>query len=97
MAYAFLVAIRIARQQRYRPVLEDWLFHLALPIVAYTGIASSALALLSYPVEALFGLGGAVLLLLLIGIHNSWDAVAYHVYVNLPRRQAQANDSQSNK
>jgi len=29
----------------------------------------------------LFGVGGATLLLLFIGIHNSWDSVAYHVFV----------------
>jgi hypothetical protein len=31
---------------------------------------------------ALFGVGAAVLLLLFIGIHNAWDAVTYHVFVN---------------
>jgi hypothetical protein len=31
--------------------------------------------------EALFGVGAATLLLLFIGIHNSWDSVAYHVFV----------------
>jgi hypothetical protein len=35
----------------------------------------------SYTREALFGVGGATLLLLFIGIHNSWDSVAYHVFV----------------
>lgn len=33
--------------------------------------------------EALFGVGAAALLLLFIGIHNAWDAVAYHVFVNM--------------
>jgi hypothetical protein len=28
----------------------------------------------------LFGVGGAALLLLLVGIHNAWDAVTYHVF-----------------
>jgi hypothetical protein len=93
MAYAILVAIRIVKQQRYSPVWEDWLFHLVLPIVAYTGISACAVALVAYPVDALFGVGAAVLLLLLIGIHNSWDAVAYHVFVNLPKRQAEAKSS----
>ena len=31
--------------------------------------------------EALFGIGAAALLLLFVGIHNSWDAVTYHVFV----------------
>ena len=30
--------------------------------------------------EALFAAGGAALLLLFIGIHNSWDSVAWHVF-----------------
>jgi hypothetical protein len=30
--------------------------------------------------EALFGIGATVLLPLLIGIHNAWDAVTYHVF-----------------
>jgi hypothetical protein len=31
--------------------------------------------------EALFGVAGAALLLLFIGIHNAWDAASYHVFV----------------
>jgi hypothetical protein len=38
--------------------------------------------------EALFGVGGAVLLLLFIGIHNAWDAVTYHVFVKNHRQGA---------
>ena len=30
----------------------------------------------------MFGIGAAALLLLFIGIHNAWDAVTYHVFVN---------------
>jgi hypothetical protein len=30
----------------------------------------------------LFGVGAAALLLLFVGIHNAWDAVTYHVFVN---------------
>jgi hypothetical protein len=31
--------------------------------------------------EALFGVGGAALLLLLIGIHNAWDNITHLVLV----------------
>lgn len=37
--------------------------------------------------EALFGVGGAVLVLLFTGIHNAWDAVAYHVLVSRPKAE----------
>jgi hypothetical protein len=33
----------------------------------------------------MFGVAAAALLLLFIGIHNSWDAVTYHVFVNRGR------------
>jgi hypothetical protein len=35
---------------------------------------------------ALFGVAGAALLLLFIGIHNAWDAVTYHVFTP-PKRE----------
>jgi hypothetical protein len=93
--YAIVTAIRMIKQQTYSPVFEDWLFHLALPIVAYVGLVASAIAIAIgfYPVEAPFGVGAAVLLLLLVGIHNAYDNVAYHVYVNLPKRLAEARDA----
>jgi hypothetical protein len=46
-------------------------------------LAMSAFEALSHTHDALFGLGGAVLLLLFTGIHNAWDSVAYHVLVNI--------------
>ena len=69
-------------QTTYKPEFEDWLFHVLLPLAAYAVLAVSALAALSHTREALFGVGGATLLLLFSGIHNAWDAVAYHVLVN---------------
>jgi len=36
---------------------------------------------LAYEREILFAIGGGALLLLFIGIHNAWDAVAYQVFV----------------
>jgi len=91
--YGIVVALRMLRQQRYSPVFEDWLFHLVLPIVAYVGLVATAFAIVAYPTEALFGVGGAVLLLLLVGIHNAWDNVSYHVFVNLPKQRAKANEA----
>jgi hypothetical protein len=52
-------------------------------LAAYLMLALSALAALSHTREALFGVGAAALLLLFIGIHNAWDAVAYHVFVRM--------------
>jgi hypothetical protein len=79
VAYAVIVARRMRVQTAYRPVPEDWLFHALLPLAAYAVLALSAFAAPSHTRAALFGVGAAALLLLFIGIHNAWDAVAYLV------------------
>lgn len=80
-AYAVLVAWRVRRQTIYRPVLEDWSFHVLLPLIAYATLALTALAAPLHERGALFGVGAAALLLLFIGIHNAWDTVSYYVFV----------------
>jgi hypothetical protein len=73
-----LIAFRRARRQHdYRPVAEDWLWHTALPLIAYGALFASAMCLPRKPVTALFLVGAVALLLIFIGIHNAWDAVAY--------------------
>ena len=79
IVYAVIVARRMRVQTAYRPVPEDWLFHVMLPLAAYAVLVVSALAARSDPGPALFLVGAAALLLLFIGIHNAWDAVTYHV------------------
>jgi hypothetical protein len=81
-AYAVIVARRMGRQGVYQPEFEDWLFHAVLPLAAYAVLALSPFAAPSHTRGVLFGVGAAALLLLFIGIHNAWDSVAYHVFVN---------------
>ena len=80
--YTVVTARRMRTQITYKPDFEDWLFHALLPLAAYVLLAASALAILSHARDALFAVGGATLLLLFSGIHNAWDAVAWHVLVN---------------
>ena len=82
IVYAGVVTRRMRRQTAYRPAVEDWLFHVALPLAAYATLAASAFAARSHTRGALFGVGAAALLLLFVGIHNAWDAAAYHVLVH---------------
>jgi hypothetical protein len=89
IAYAVVVARRMRMQTAYRPVFEDWLFHVLLPFAAYAMLAGSAFAANSRARPALFVAGAAALLLLFVGIHNAWDAVTYHVFV---RRREQRED-----
>jgi len=73
-------------QTVYRPDFEDWLFHVALPFAAYALLAAAAYAAHAHVLVAPFAAGAGVLLLLFIGIHNTWDAVTYHVFVAARRR-----------
>ena len=83
LVYMVFVVRRMRVQRSYQPDREDWLFHVVLPMAANALIALSALAVAWHERAALFAVGGATLLLLFIGIHNSWDAVAYQVLVRL--------------
>ena len=75
-------------QTANRPVIEDWLFHALLPFAACAALAVSAFAAHAHERRALFLVAAASLLLLFIGIHNAWDTVTYHVFV---QRQEQAD------
>ena len=77
LVYSAIVARRVSRQTAYALVFEDWLFHTALPFLAYAALLSAALTLVHHTVDALFGIGAASILLLFIGIHNAWDSVTY--------------------
>ncbi|HEY8226478.1 MAG TPA: hypothetical protein VIG25_14455 [Pyrinomonadaceae bacterium] len=77
VAYAVVVARRMRTQTVYKPVFEDWLFHVLLPFAAYAMLAGSAFVARSYSRTVLFWVGAAALLLLFIGIHNAWDAATY--------------------
>lgn len=81
VVYAIIVARRMRVQTTYKPQFEDWLFHVLLPLTAYAILALSPFAARSHTREALFGVGASTLLLLFTGIHNAWDAVMYHVFV----------------
>ena len=78
--YTIVIALRIRKQTAYRPVFEDWMFHVLLPLIAYGTLAISALTIQAHTRGDLFFVGGDSLLLLFVGIHNAWDAVTYHVY-----------------
>jgi len=87
IVYEMIVARRMRMQNVYTPQFEDWLFHVLLPFAAYVTLAGSAYATRSHAHEAMFGVAGAALLLLFIGIHNAWDAVTYHVFVKKGARE----------
>lgn len=86
--YGLIVLRRARRQTGYRPVMEDWMWHIVLPLVAYALLLISAVLLRSYPTRVLFVVGGTCLLLLFIGIHNAWDTVTYIAIDQAPEESA---------
>ena len=87
LGYGATVIRRIRRQTAYRLELEDWLFYALLPFAAYVILIATPFVARWHVHEALFGVAAAVLLLLLIGIHNAWDAVTYHIFLDKRRQQ----------
>ena len=83
LIYSIEVGRRMQKQSAYEPVFEDWLFHLILPLVGYGILGLSAFASALQTRRALFGVGIAALVLLFIGIHNTWDTLAYHVFTKM--------------
>jgi hypothetical protein len=77
IAYVIVVARRARRQDGYKPVFEDWLWHVTLPLVAYLTLLIAAIVLPQFTTPALFAVGATTLLLVYIGIHNAWDTVVY--------------------
>jgi drug/metabolite transporter (DMT)-like permease len=77
VGYAVVVIRRGRRQTTYQLVMEDWVWHMALPLIAYTALLGAALTLSRHVLVSLFVVAGTALLLLFIGIHNAWDAVTY--------------------
>ena len=76
IGYAAAV-VRRARTTQYRPVAEDWIWHVLLPSIAYGSLIASAAILSRHAEVALFIAAGVSVLLLFIGIHNAWDTVTY--------------------
>ena len=85
MIYVFVILRRMLRQDDYKPVLEDWIWHVIFPFISYTLFLVTALMLTSYATLALFGVAASTILLLFSGIHNAWDSVTYVVIEYSPK------------
>jgi hypothetical protein len=92
LAYTLMVVRRARRQTIYVPVLEDWIFHAVLPLIAYVTLLLAALLLQRNPAPSLFVIGGTALLLLFVGIHNAWDA---GTYIALRRQRPEGGGDQN--
>ena len=77
IVYSLMVIRHARRQTGYQPDVEDWIWFNALPLVAYAALLAAAILLPWHPTASLFVIAATSLLLLFVGIHNSWDTVTY--------------------
>jgi hypothetical protein len=91
IAYGLIVIGRARQQKDYKPVLEDWLWHTVLPLIAYASILTAACLLTRHSQRLLFLVALATLLLLFVGIHNSWDTITYFA-INAPQKRKKTPD-----
>ncbi len=75
--YTIIVIRRARHQNTYQPVMEDWLWHIILPFIAYGALFVAAFILTINPIPVLFIIAAVALLFIFIGIHNSWDTVTF--------------------
>jgi hypothetical protein len=85
LLYTLIVLRRARRQKGYQPVMEDWVWHAILPLIAYGTLIGAAVGVSFGPRKALFLVAGVTLVLIFIGIHNAWDAVAYMAMQHRPK------------
>src|SRR5258705_2417959 len=96
VGYGLIVIGRARQQTGYRPVFEDWLWHTVLPLISYVLILIAATLLASHTHRALFMVGLAAVLLLFIGIHNSWYTVTY-LAISESEARKKSGDQESGK
>jgi hypothetical protein len=87
VTYAITVIRHARRQTGYQPDMEDWVWYVALPLVAYAGLLGAAIGLTWHPTSSLFVVAATSLLLLFVGIHNAWDTVTYVAVERFPRNK----------
>lgn len=75
--YCGTVFYRTIRQTIYKPVFEDWLWHIVLPSITYAVLGAAAVLLRGNPATDAFFIAGSALALLYIAIHNAWDTSIY--------------------
>ncbi|HXQ37212.1 MAG TPA: hypothetical protein VN843_24595 [Anaerolineales bacterium] len=75
--YSIIVMRRMRRVPNYQSTLEDWSWYMAFPLLANILLMVAAFVLPKNPSSALYIVGSAMMLLLLVGIRNAWDMVTF--------------------
>jgi hypothetical protein len=97
LVFVGLVLRRSRKQQDYKLVWEDWLWHAIVPFVVYAALIIAAF-MVQRSAITLFVVAAIALSLVFIGIRNAWDTVTFIVVERMPeaaaRQAAQASPQQ---
>jgi hypothetical protein len=91
MTYAAITLRRLRHQTNYQPEMEDWVWYGVVPFVAYPLLAVAALLLPRRSTPALFTIATVALVLLFLGIRNTWDMLTFNALMRL-RERVEQND-----
>jgi hypothetical protein len=79
LVYLGTVAATIARMKGdYIPVLEDWIWNVILPACCFAALLIMGILFASRPNPCLYGVAAAIILLMIVGIHNAWDIAVWN-------------------
>jgi hypothetical protein len=62
----------------YTPVAEDWIWNVILPAACFGVLLTMALLFSTRPKQCLYGVAAAIMLLMVVGIHNAWDIAVWN-------------------
>jgi hypothetical protein len=79
LVYIATIAAAIRRMKGdYVPGLEDWIWNVILPALCFCTLLSMAFLFSTTPKKCLYGVAAAIMLLMIVGIHNAWDIAVWN-------------------
>jgi hypothetical protein len=79
LVYIATIAAAIRRMKgEYTAVLEDWIWNVILPALCFAVLLIMALLFSTRSKPCLYGVAAAIMLLMIVGIHNAWDIAVWN-------------------
>ena len=79
LVYIATIAAAIHRMKGdYLPVPEDWVWNVILPALCFGVLLIMALLFPIRTKPSLYGVAAAIMLLMIVGIHNAWDIAVWN-------------------
>ena len=95
--WATLLSRLLDRAFDYKPFVSDWIWNFVLPVIGYLGLTVTGFMFPHRPAASLYAVGGVVLLLLFVGIHNAWDVVVWITTERHAHRERQRHGGEARK